>query len=828
MRYAVPLFVLLVAAGGRAQAAGFLIPSEKGTPPLAMVNHKVNVTVEDQIATTTVEQTFRNHTDRNQEATYIFPVPRGASVDRFSMWIDGKETNGELLPAKEADKIYTDIVRRIQDPGLLEYLGNGMMRMKVFPIPPRGDQKVKISFRSVAPREGAVVEYTYPLRTDGRATATLEEFSVRVSIKSQQAIQNVYSPTHSVAVIRKNDKEVGVEFAKEQGVLDRDFQLFYGTGGGDVGVTPLMYKPVTADDGYVMLLVSPQIDPARVRTPRDLVLVLDSSSSMSEIKFSQAKRALRYCLAQLRPDDRFAVVRFSTTVSRFRDTLVAANGDNVERANKWVDDLRTSGGTAIWPALEDALSLRPNDPARAFTTIFFTDGQPTVDETNPDRILKNVAARNSANTRIFTFGVGDDVNASLLDQLAESTRAVSTYIRPSEDIKERVAGLYAKINHPVMTDLKVTTGDHVKLTEMYPPRLPDLFHGQQLIVCARYTGSGPTAFRLSGMVNGERKEYVYDVTFPVRTDEGTGKDFVEPLWARRKVGFLLDQIRANGEQKELVDEVVALARRYGIATPYTSHLVVPDGPMPVVPPPGRRPAFSGPVPAGGMPGGLGAGFGGGGFGGLAPGMGPMGGASARPVAEFARDQAKGDGKGGRPADALATSRGVETEKQLAAGEQAARETKDLDQRRRLEDAVGRLKLQKDTNEGANRAFRGDRAGYQTGKLGVDLAQNTDALRNQCRLTLTANRQANGRQVLEVGGVWIDDAYEAKMPTVVVKAQGDGYFRILEKQPAMRDVFRLGNALVWVAPNGTALVVDPNSGKEALTDAEIDALFAARR
>ncbi|HEX4611144.1 MAG TPA: VIT domain-containing protein, partial [Urbifossiella sp.] len=622
--------------GSHARAAGLLVPTDKSVPPLAMVNHRVTVAVEDQVAVTTVEQTFRNHTDRNQEATYLFPVPRGASVDRFSMWIDGKETNGELLPAKEANKVYTDIVRRIQDPGLLEFLGNDLMRMKVFPIPPRGDQKVKVTFRSVAPRDGAVVEYTYPLRTDGRATATLEEFSVRVSIKSQQAIQNVYSPTHTINVVRKNDKEVQIEFAKEQAMLDRDFQLFYGTGGGDVGVTPLVYKPVTADDGYVMLLVSPQIDPARVRTARDLVLVLDASSSMSEIKMQQAKRALRYCLSRLGPDDRFGIIRFSTTVTRFREQLAPVTPDNLERANKWVDDIRTSGGTAIWPALEEALAMRPNDPARAFTTIFFTDGQPTVDETNPDRIVRNVAAKNSSNTRIFTFGVGDDVNAALLDQLADSTRAVSTYVRPAEDIKDRVAGLYDKITHPVLTDLKLTTGDNVKLTEMYPPRLPDLFHNQQLVVLARYSGSGPTALRLSGMVNGERKEFVYDVTFPVRTETDTGKDFVEPLWARRKVGYLLDQIRANGEQKELVDEVVGLAKRYGIATPYTSYLVVPDGPMPVVPPVrgpiGGRPGFGMPMPLSGpVPGGFG------GAGAFAPGPGgpadPKGGLPR--VAEFA-------------------------------------------------------------------------------------------------------------------------------------------------------------------------------------------------
>src|SRR5205085_11440898 len=123
------------------------------------------------------------------------------------------------------------------------------------------------------------------------------------------------------------------------------------------------------------------------------------------------------------------------------------NKDYIDAANKWVDGLKTSGGTAIWPALDDAMAMRPNDPARPFTMVFFTDGQPTVDETNPDKIIKNVAAKNTGNTRIFTFGVGDDVNAAMLDQLADNTRAVSTYVRPAEDIEAKVSSLYAKISH---------------------------------------------------------------------------------------------------------------------------------------------------------------------------------------------------------------------------------------------------------------------------------------------------------------------------------------------------------------------------------------------
>src|SRR5262249_35247299 len=266
---------------------------------------------------------------------------------------------------------------------------------------------------------------------------------------------NIYSPTHAINIARKSDKEVAIDFQRDQAILDKDFQLFYGTGTGDIGLTPLLYKPITSEDGYFMVLVTPQVDAAMKRAPRDMVFVLDTSSSMSEVKMKQAKKALKYCLSQLGPDDRFALIKFSTSVMAFRDELVPAEKDFIERGNKWVDDLRASGGTAIWPALDKALGMRPNDPARPFTIVFFTDGQPTVDEINPDKIIKNVVGKNTGNTRIFTFGVGDDVNASMLDQLADATRGLSTYVRPAEDIEAKVTSLYAKISHPVMTDLKI-------------------------------------------------------------------------------------------------------------------------------------------------------------------------------------------------------------------------------------------------------------------------------------------------------------------------------------------------------------------------------------
>jgi Ca-activated chloride channel family protein len=807
MRRTLPVVALLLALAGGAQARGLLIPEDRSLPPLAMLNHKVTITVEDQVAVTRVEQTFRNHTDRALEATYVFPVPAGASVNKFTMRVDGRETSGEMVEAGKARDIYNSIVRRTQDPGLLEYVGHNLLRMRVFPVPPKQDLKVALTFTAVCPRDGNLVEYVYPLKTDGKSTRTLEDFSIKATVRSQHAVTNVYSPTHAITVKRISDKELQVTFDREQGLLDRDFQMFYATGDKDVGLTALAHRPVAGSDGYFMLLVSPRVElPREYHLPRDMVLVLDTSGSMRGVKMEQARKALKYCLDNLAPGDRFGLINFATTVNRYEERLLPASADELAKAKKWVDDLDATGGTAIHDALASALDLRGNDAGRPFTVVFFTDGQPTIGETDPEKILKAVAGRNTAETRIFTFGVGDDVNASMLDRLADQTRALSTYVRPAEDIEVKVSALYGKISNPVLTDLKLTTTNDVKLREVYPPQLPDLFHGSELVVFGRYTGKGPAAIRLTGRVGKETKEFVYEMTFPERT--GGDRDFVEHLWARRKVGFMLDQIRVNGEKKELVDEVVALAKKYGITTPYTSYLIVPDAPVPV----------AGPVPRPLRPG-----FGPGGIGGGGRGAGgPVADGdttatappTAMPVLEYARRNAKAPGEVEKARDRLA-------ERELAKGDDKGGTGKDgkvLEEARAKKEAY-------DLARGA--LSRGERDTVQAGKLGVDLSVQMQNLRNQSRLDATASRNVQGRNCLEIGGVWIDEGFDAKMPTLVVKAQSDAYFRILERQPQVRDVFRLGNHLVWVTPNGTALVVDTCEGKDKLTDTEIDKLFQKR-
>jgi len=796
MRRTLLVVVVLLSGSAAADAQGLLIPEDRSLPPLAMLQHKVRITIDDQLAVTNVEQTFHNPTNRNLEATYIFPVPSGASVNRFSMWVNGKETKGELVEANKARDIYNSIVRRTQDPALLEYIGNNLLRLRVFPIPPMGDQKVALRFTSVAGKEGNLVEYVYPLKTDGKAMSTLREFSLAATIKSEHNVTNVYSPTHSISLKRDSDKEVVATFDQNQALLDKDFQLFYAIGDKDVGLTALLHRPLSSEKGFFTLLISPRMQASkRYQVPRDLVLVLDTSGSMRGPKMEQARKALKYCLDNLGADDRFGLINFATTVNRYEDKLLPANAEQVARAKRWVEDLEATGGTAINDALASALELRTSEEGRSFTVVFFTDGQPTIGETDVNRIVRNTLTKNTADTRIFTFGVGDDVNATMLDQIADKTRAVSTYVRPAEDIENKVSGLYSKISNPALTNLKLTATNDIKFSEVYPPELPDLFHGGQLIVLGRYSGKGAATVKLTGRVGMEEKEFVYELTLPDKT--GEEREFVEHLWARRKVGYMLDQIRANGEKPELVQEVVRLAKKYGITTPYTSYLVVPDAAMPVAG--GRR----GPA--------MGAGSGGG-FGAASYRAFPSLPATAAPVLDFAKQNQAKPGQ-------LAENRGQQADKDLrtAAGKGEGFA------------ALKRASEQKELYDRAQQFLgRGAIGAVQTGKLGVELSVQMQNLRNQARLEQTAVRTVFGRKCLEIGGVWIDEEFDPKMTAVVVKAQSDAYFKLLEQQPKLREVFRLGNHLVWVAPSGTALVIDTSTGKDKLSDDEIAKLFVAKK
>jgi len=319
-----------------------------------------------------VEQVFYNHSDRPLEATYIFPVPKGASVNKFTMWVDGKETKGELLEADKAREIYTSIVRRIQDPGLLEYMENNLIRMRVFPVPARGNQRVAVSYTSVVPKEGDIMEFIFPLKGEMRSNQVAQDFSLSGTIKSQHGIANTYSPTHDINTQRKSDKEVSLSLNKAGLVGDKDFQLFYSFSDKAVGMSMLTHRPIATEDGYFSLMINPSIKGNKVKPmPRDFVFVMDTSGSMRGPKMEQAKKALKYCINSLGENDRFSMLNFATAVSLFRDEFVPANEEFKNTGRKWIEGLDSTGGTAIRDALLAALEIRGNDASRPFVIVFF-------------------------------------------------------------------------------------------------------------------------------------------------------------------------------------------------------------------------------------------------------------------------------------------------------------------------------------------------------------------------------------------------------------------------------------------------------------------------
>ncbi len=770
------VLLCVLAVAPSAWGAGMLVPTDPKVPPLAIKSHRVTVTIGDQVATTKVEQVFQNSTSRDLEATYIFPVPKGATISDFALYIQGERVQGQLLAKEEARAIYTDIVRRMRDPALLEYMDSQLFQVKVYPVPARDRQKIDLEYVQQIPRDGELNRYEYPLKTSGKAAQTLEDFSVAVDLTSTEAITNVYSPTHKVGVSRKDDHHATIGFEEDRAVLDRDFVLYYAVSKKDLGLNLVTYRPDAEKPGYFMLLISPREEMEEEKVlPRDITFVFDTSGSMRGEKIEQARAALRYCVQGLKEEDRFNVIAFSTAPEPFRNELLAANEENVQAALKYIDSLEARGSTDINAALTEALSYETEED-RPYTILFLTDGRPTAGTTDINEIVENVGKANQAKSRLFVFGVGDDVNTHLLDKLSGENRGLSEYVRPQEDIELKVSSLFDKIRKPVLADVKLEV-PKVTIRDHYPIELGDLFAGTQLTLLGRYGEPGDSAIRLTGKARGEEKTFEYEGTF---VEKDVEHQFVANLWASRKIGYLLDQIRLHGESKELREEVVALATEFGIPTPYTSYLALPDA---------ERRRYLGDRPALSLP----------------------------PVTNrFTGGGTAGRGRADRLRQEELGRRGTEVRR--FSWTEAGRVREELS--RQGDGEPPRLPAAQP--EAADSIGGFDFAQEATGEKAVEVAKSISELKRAERPEGLAVKKVGERTFEHWMGFWVDRAYGEKMPTVEVKYLSDAYFKLLAAEPELKDVFALGERVVVVI-DGKALVIQ-DEGKEQLTDEEVAELL----
>lgn len=572
---------LLILTIGPVCADGFIItkpihiivPPQRPFSPfvLEVKYHHVDVSINDQTATTAIDQVFYNPTSRRVEGEYIFPVPKGAAIKKFSMYINGKETPAELLDAKKARKIYEDIVRKMKDPALLEYQEMALFRARIFPIEPYSKKRVKISYHEVLKKDNGTIEYSYPLNTEKFSKAPLKQTRINIKIESSDKIKTVYCPTHDAEIIRKSEKEAQITYEENNTKPDTDFKIYYNTDKSKVGLSLLTYREED-ENGFFLMNIAPSLDLKQDDIEeKDITFVLDSSGSMSGDKMKQAKKALFFCINNLNKGDRFQIIRFSTEAEALFSRLMKVDERSLKSARQFIQNMQAMGGTNIEEALSMALGKKNMD--RRHIVVFMTDGKPTIGEIKEERLLRTIKKNNRSNVRIFTFGIGAEINTHLLDKITELTKAYRTYIGPQEDIEIKVSNFYQKIQSPMLTDLKIYVKGKVKLLKLYPKDLPDLFKGSSVSVIGRYKRSGNVKVVLEGRLKGKKRKFTYKTRF---YKDNQKHDFIPPLWASRRIGYLLDQIRLHGEDKELVDEVTKLAREYGVITPYTSYLILED------------------------------------------------------------------------------------------------------------------------------------------------------------------------------------------------------------------------------------------------------------
>ena len=554
--------------------------------PLELKEVKVAAKIRDQVAQTTLEQTFYNPSNRRVEGTYIFPIPENAEIESFQMEINGKMTKGEILNAKKAKEIYEKIVRESKDPALMEYSDKAIFKIHLFPIEPRKEKKIKIKYKELLKKDGRMSAYKFPLRAEKFLTKPVDEVALKISIDSENELKSIYSPSHKIDIQREGKKRAVLSY-KEKGILpETNFEILFSTHQDNeslIGFDFITHKEKGNDTGYYAMLISPGNWRSNTLVQKDVIFVIDSSGSMRVKKLDQAKAAINFCLKSLNKGDQFEIIRYSTETESLFGNLKSANKKNLNLAKDFIQNIEAGGGTAIEEALLEAIKTSTfknvKDSKRPRQIIFITDGRPTIGETRTDEIIARITKTHQPikkNTRIFSFGIGTDVNTKLLDLISQKTKASTEYVLPEENIELKISRFYSKVAQPVMTNISIQNESTVRLSEKYPKDLPDLFRGDQLVILGRYKIHQKNENNFKAFMQGNMagRQVKFNLSEKINSNKDNG--FIARLWATRKVGYLLEEIRLHGESEELKDSVVKLARKWGIVTPYTSYLILED------------------------------------------------------------------------------------------------------------------------------------------------------------------------------------------------------------------------------------------------------------
>jgi Ca-activated chloride channel family protein len=554
--------------------------------PVELTSIDADVRINDRHATTTLILALHNSALRLQEAEVMLPVPSGATLREFG--IEGAEGkfSATLMPRDEARRIYDDIVRRLIDPGLLEFAGTGLVRSSVFPVPPGGTARARVVYEEFLPEDNGRIDYFLPRSEAGGSTTP---WKIDLSWKCAAGGATLYCPSHPADIKTDADgsARLSLHGPVQPGALHVSALRRVGPGASALSISA--YPQEAGEDGYFLMILAPP-DANAPTHKREVTLVLDRSGSMAGEKIEQVRAAALQVVEGLEDGEAFNIISYNEAVSPLFDAPRVKDTVSVAAARQFIAAVRPSGGTNIHDALQRAVS-QPVGEGRLPVVLFLTDGLPTVGETFEKKIRDRIAAANTGKRRIFTFGVGTDVNTPLLARLADDSRAASVFVLPKEDVEMKVVSVFRRLAGPQVAEpvlgAKNPDGSLAagRTDEILPTPLPDLFAGDARVIVGRFRGEQPIAFNIRG--RGPKGDVETRATFDPAT-ASRGNSHIPRLWATRRIAALTDALRDMGSEsgignsdlpraddpraKELVDEIVRLSLKHGILSEYTAFL----------------------------------------------------------------------------------------------------------------------------------------------------------------------------------------------------------------------------------------------------------------
>lgn len=566
------LALLAVSPPPRAEAAGLLIADGGFGGQLQIKEHDVKVTINNGIAVTTVTQIFQNMEDRQVEALYTFPVPKGASVANFSMWINGREMVGEVVEKKRAREIYESYKQTRRDPGLLEQVNFKTFEMRVFPIGAGAEQRVQVTYYQELDVDHDWATYVYPLATTTQGkqpdATTRGRFALNVEAKSEVPLVEMSSPSHTdgFAIAKHAEGYWQASLETREGDLARDVVLAYKLARPRTGVDLITAKQ-GGEDGYFALTLTAGDELAPKNAGgMDYVFVLDVSGSMADDgKLELSRSSLGAFVRSLKPEDRFEVIAFNVQPTPLFSAITEAGDEAKAKAEQFLAERRPAGGTVLNPALTAAYKYAA--AGRTLNVVLLSDG---LSEPGEAQQLANLIRQRPEGCRVFSVGVGNDVNRPLLQDMAEKSGGIAAFLSRGDDFERQAVAFRRKLEHPAATGVKIDL-EGADAYDVEPKQLPNLFHGSPIRVYGRYKKAGPAKVRVRASVSGQPLDQAVEIDLP-REDGGNPE--IERMWAWHRVQRLLKEADAGGSRTAVTDEIVRLGEGYSIVTEYTSFIVL--------------------------------------------------------------------------------------------------------------------------------------------------------------------------------------------------------------------------------------------------------------